>query len=127
MKTLRVILGIVLVASIFILSGCASTITARSGGENGIPYYLPKPYLLITKNLTSLTEKITEKKDDKGNTITIERTVEPVSTNNIQRDFYSFQVIYLPDLTQKHTLEILSRTGEVKTNITLITAGSLLV
>ncbi|MFN3740429.1 MAG: hypothetical protein ACK4TF_07135 [Thermodesulfovibrionales bacterium] len=120
MKTLRLVIGVVLVVGVFILSGCASTITARPGGETGIPYYLPKPYLLITKNLTPLTEKIIEKKDDKGNTIAIEHTVEPVSISNTKGDSYSFQVIYLPDLTQKYSLKILSRTGEVKTNITLI-------
>ncbi|MFN4196625.1 MAG: hypothetical protein ACK4FM_01275 [Caldimicrobium sp.] len=124
MKTLRAILGVALVVGIFILFGCASSITGRAGGEKGIAYYLPKPYLLITKNLNlpteKITEKITEKKEDKGNTTTIERTIESVSTNNTQGDTYSFQVIYLPDLTQKHFLEILPGTGEVKTNITLV-------
>ncbi len=121
MKILRFVFGVVLVVSVFVLSGCASTITAKPGGETGIPYYLPKPYLLITKNLIPLTEKVTEKKDDKGNTIAIERNVVPVSiNNNTQGDSYCSQVIYLPDLTQKYFLEILSRSGEVKTNITLI-------
>jgi len=102
------------------IAGCASTITARSGGETGIPYYLPKPYLLITKNLTPLVEKTIEKKDDKGNTTAIEHTVEPITTKIEKGDSYSFQVIYLPDLTQKHGLEIQSRTGTINTNITLV-------
>ena len=102
------------------IAGCASTITAISGGETGIPYYLPKPYLLITKNLTPLVEKTIEKKDEKGNTTAIEHTVEPVTTNIKEKDSYSFQIIYLPDLTQKYGLEIHSRTGTIKTNVTLI-------
>lgn len=117
MKKVYVLL---LIGLSLIFSGCASTITAKPGGKTGISYYLPKPYLLITKNLTPLTEKITEKKDEKGNTIAIERTVEPLNTIKDAGDSYSFQVIYLPDLTQKYGLEILSRTGEVKTNITLV-------
>lgn len=112
-------LFMLILISVFI-AGCASTITARSGGDTGIPYYLPKPYLLITKNLTPLVEKTTEKKDEKGNTTVIEHTVEPVTTNIKEKDSYSFQIIYLPDLTQKHGLEIQSRTGTIKTNITLV-------
>jgi hypothetical protein len=117
MKSMKFVF--IILISLFI-GGCASTITARPGGETGIPYYLPKPYLLITKNLTPLVEKTTEKKDDKGNTTAIERKGEPVTTNNEKGDFYSFQIIYLPDLTQKYGLEIQSRTGTIKTNVTLI-------
>jgi len=117
MKSMKFVM--IVLISLFI-GGCASTITARRGGENGIPYYLPKPYLLITKNLTPLVEKTTEKKDDKGNTTAIEHKVEPVTTNNEKGDSYSFQIIYLPDLTQKYGLEIQSRTGTIKTNVTLI-------
>ncbi|GEM_PF-3001339 len=105
--------------SVFILGGCASIITARSGGETGIPYYLPKPYILITKKLTPLLEKTTEKKDDKGYTIAIEDAVETI-TKKDEKDFYAFQIIYLPDLTQKYGLEIKSRTGEIKTNISFL-------
>jgi len=111
---------VMIVLILLFIGGCASTITARPGGETGIPYYLPKPYLLITKNLTPLVEKTTEKKDDKGNTTAIEHTVEPVTINIQEKDSYSFQVIYLPDLTQKYGLEIQSRTGTIKTNVTLI-------
>lgn len=111
---------LLLLGATLIFSGCASTITASSGGETGIPYYLPKPYLLITKNLTFLTEKITEKKNDKGNTEAIEHTVGPITTNNNKGDSYFFQVIYLPDLTQKYGLEIQSRTGIIKTKVTWI-------
>jgi len=104
--------------SIFI-AGCASTITARPGGETGIPFYPPKPYLLITKNLIPIVEKTMEKKDEKGNTI--EHTAEPLALNvDKEKDSYSFQIIYLPDLTQRYGLEIQSRTGTVKTNVTLV-------
>ena len=41
----------------FSLYGCASTITAKPGGSSGIPYYLPKPYLLIAKNLCLVQTK----------------------------------------------------------------------
>lgn len=123
MKTLRVICGVALVVGAFILSGCASTITAtpcKESGNDGLPYYLPKPYLLIMKNLTPLAEKITETKDGGGKTTAIEREVKPVSLNKTEGDSFSFQIIYLPDLNEKKCLKILSRTGEVKTNITLI-------
>lgn len=120
-KNIRFAMQVLMPISIFVfITGCASTITAKSGGETGIPYYLPKPYLLITKNLTPLVEKTTEKKDDKGNITAIEHSVEPVTTDTKVKDSYSFQIIYLPDLTQKYGLEIQSRTGTVKTNVTFI-------
>ncbi len=117
MKSMKFVM--IVLISLFI-GGCTSTITARPGGETGIPYYLPKPYLLITKNIAPLVEKTTEKKDDKGNSRGIVRKEEPVRINNEKGDYYFFQIVYLPDLTQKYGLEIQSRTGTIKTNVTLI-------
>ncbi len=100
----------------FSLYGCASTITAKPGGSSGIPYYLPKPYLLIARNLCLVQTKTTEIKEDNKTVI----TTEPVSSCNKENDSFSFQVIYLPDLTQKHSLKILSRTGTIDTSISFV-------
>lgn len=117
MKTIK-ILGALF--SVVMLFACASTITTKPGGEAGIPYYLPKPYLLLTKNISLVqTKTVTETvKEDKKETI--KTTVEPIMQADKGRDFFSFQVIYLPDLTQKYGMEILSRTGTIDTTVTLI-------
>lgn len=105
----------VLIASVF-LTGCVSTITAIPGGSSGIPYYLPRPYLLITKNICSIQTKTTVTKE-KNKTV---ETTEPVRLCDKDKGPLSFQIIYLPDLTQKHSLKMIPRTGRIDTKIRLI-------
>lgn len=109
---------IFLIAVVF-LAGCASTITGKPGDADGIAYYMPRPYFLITKNIDHAPSKIgkTEPKKNSEEKKVIKKT--SIQAENKKRDFYQFQVIYLPDLTQKRSLKIISRTGKIDTKITL--------
>lgn len=110
-------------AIILLISGCASITASR--GDEGIPYYLPKPYLLIAKNIalgqTKVTTEVNEVKEDKKITTITKTSTEPVFQKIQEKgDLLSFQIIYLPDLTEKHSLKIQSGTGTLDTNITLV-------
>lgn len=127
MKKIKVVLILI---SCLMLSGCASTITANkltSQNEettSGIPYYLPQPYLLMTKNL-ALMEQVVEtsetagdeegKKDRKRTSKT-----EIVAADKTEEDVYRFKILYLPDKSEKYGLKIKARTGTIKTNMTLV-------
>ena len=109
----------VLLLAAVLLAGCASTITGKPGHVDGVAYYLPRPYLLITKNLTSVPfeTSISAPKGAAKEQKTDKKTA--VRAENKAGDSYQFQVIYLPDLAQKRTLQIISRTGKIDTKITL--------
>ncbi len=88
--------------SIFLfITGCTSVVTTSQ--TEGIPYYLPKPYILITRNIPLIDIQ------------------EDSKVFNIKKnqDIISFKIIYLPDLKEKHRLFIKSGTGSIDTNITL--------
>ena len=111
----------IFLAGIVLLAGCASTITGKPGDADGIAYYLPKPYLLITKNMTTTSFKIevTESKEKRE----IKQT--PIMSEDKGGDSYQIQIIYLPDLSEKHSLKIVSRTGKIDTKLTLINGWQL--
>ncbi len=117
MKTTKILLVFPIM---LLLSGCASTITAKPGGDSGIPYYLPKPYLLITKNLCPIRTETTGRETGTGEDEKKIIKTKPVSSCDKGQDSFSFQVIYLPDLAQKHGLKIASRTGVINTTVTLV-------
>ncbi len=99
-------------------AGGASTITATKEGRvwsGGIPYYLPRPYLVVMKNIVpaapkTKTEKKTEKKGDKETTTTTE-TNEVVYPPIDPNDTYTAQIVYLPDLHERYKLNIVARSG----------------
>lgn len=114
------------------IAGCAPTIsvvplskTAMEESEkSGIPYYLPRPYLLITKNFngtkqTTTKTKEEKKKGDEISTTTIEATAAEPALKN-ESDSYSVQVIYLPDLKRRYGLNIDKGTGTFDSTITLV-------
>lgn len=115
----------IFLTGIVLLAGCASTITGKPGDADGIPYYLPKPYLLITKNMSIVPfeNKITESKEGSEEKREIKQTPRVVEGG--KENFCQFQIIYLPDLTEKHCLKILSRTGKIDTKLTLINGWQL--
>jgi len=117
--------GVVGLSVLLFLTACTSTVTAKRGGDEGIPYYLPKPYLLVAKNISLLQSKttttVTQVKEDKKETVTTVTTAEPVSPGVKEgADSLSFQIIYLPDLMQKHGVHIQTGTGTLETTITLV-------
>jgi len=115
-----------------LLTGCGSSITAISlkgekENKKAIPYYLPQPYLLITKDFshpgtkTTKTEKTesanTQAEQDSGtakNETII--TKEPVS---ITVNGFTYKIIYLPNLAEKYGLVYNTSSGESDLSFTL--------
>lgn len=78
----------------------------------GIPYYLPKPYLLITRNVIG------------DNIPSTQNTTGGYSTSNGSnslpaRDMISCRVIYLPDTSEKYGIQISDGIGTFESNITI--------
>jgi len=113
------------VFSALFLTGCGSSVSVKklSDKDTGIPYYLPKPYLLITSGLSAtvyqpkVTEKTTENKDGTRTITKIEEKVPVKSGANGAA--YSMEIIYLPDLRDKYGIEINPGFGKSETKVTL--------
>lgn len=118
------LLVLYLLSALF-LTGCGSSITVKKLGDKdtGIPYYLPKPYLLITRGLSAtvykpkITETETENRDG-TKTTTIVTEQAPV-TSNVDKVECSMQIVYLPDLRVKYGITINPGSGKSETKITL--------
>jgi len=129
-KTLIVLL---LISSV-LLTGCGSSITAISlkgekENKKAIPYYLPQPYLLITKDFSHLGTKTTKnektasantqkpaEKDSGTAKNETSTTDEPVS---ITVNGFTYKIIYLPNLAEKYGLIYNSGSGESDLSFTL--------
>ncbi|MGA1980743.1 MAG: hypothetical protein ABSG99_09335 [Sedimentisphaerales bacterium] len=113
------------VMSALFLTGCGSSVEVKKLGEKdkGIPYYLPKPYLLITSGIstTEYQEKVTETKTEKpdGTKINEKVTDRTPITPPISKDGYSVRIVYLPDLRTKYGITINPGSGTSDTKITL--------
>jgi len=122
MKKCIVVLGLIVC---LMLSGCSSTVTAvklTEDGEKGIPYYLPKPYLMITRNLGSIkpvTTKTVEEKIDGAKKTTKTETKTEYKRVAGDGDNVFFQIIYLPDLAEKYGIRMKSGSGTLETDISL--------
>lgn len=128
---------------ILFLCGCATTpysiplshkAKAQSPGK-GIPYYLPHPYLVVTKNLVFVA---TEKTESTANQAAGKTTAENANKNPDKndsslksgnsakndaasnKDTYAMQVIYLPDADQKYALYYNRGTGTCDSIVTLV-------
>lgn len=120
----KTLIALLLISSV-LLTGCGSSITAISleNGENkkAIPYYLPQPYLLITKDCSHLgtktirTEKPAEKPSGTAKKET-STTTEPVS---ITVNEFTYKIIYLPNLAEKYGLVYNSGSGKSDLSFTL--------
>lgn len=101
---------------ILFLYGCATTpysvpLSQKAKVESpgrGIPYYLPHPYLVVTKNLTCATA------EKSGSAVTVKNDTA------LNKDNYAMQVIYLPDPDQKYALYFDKGTGSYDSTITLV-------
>ncbi len=127
----KTLIALLLISSV-LLTGCGSSITAISlkgekENKKAIPYYLPQPYLLITKDFshpgtkTTKTEKTesanTQAEQDSGtakNETII--TKEPVS---ITVNGFTYKIIYLPNLAEKYGLVYNTSSGESDLSFTL--------
>ena len=107
------------------LTSCGSSVEVKKLGDKdmGIPYYLPRPYLLITSGISTteyqdkVTETTTEKPD--GTKINAKVTEQVPITADINKDSYSVKIIYLPDLRTKYGITIKPGGGTSDTKITL--------
>lgn len=123
-KITKLLLALCIVSTLF-LTSCGSSIAVKKLGDNdtGIPYYLPKPYLLITSGFSAtgykpmVTETETKKPDG---TKTSKKVTEQVPmTSDINKDGYSVKIVYLPDLRAKYGITIKPGNGTSDTKITL--------
>ncbi len=119
------ILPIMCVISALFLTGCGASVTVKklNDKDKGIPYYLPKPYLLITRGFsaTEYKEKVTETKTEKPDGTMATQTVKeqvPVTTKYGQAA-YTMKIIYLPDLRDKYGITINPGIGKSETKLTL--------
>lgn len=128
----KTLIALLLISSV-LLTGCGSSITAISleDGENkkAIPYYLPQPYLLITKDYSHLatktinTEKTTtgDAQEQAGEVSKTQKkemstTAEPVS---ITVNGFTYKIIYLPNLAEKYGLVYNTGSGVSDLSFTL--------
>ncbi len=114
------------IGAMILLSGCAPTVKVVSLSKNArdempwykgsIPYYLPKPYLLIAKNFAGTKITKTKEKETKQDAVTEKETTTTEPSGGVT---YSYNIIYLPDLNQKYGLKFTRGTGSFNTKITI--------
>ena len=85
----------------------------RSDDQEAMPYYLPKPYLLVTKNfnVVQTTKKTTTTTRPDGTRIeVVEEETHGPSADAKQlaagKTVYAYQIVYLPDQCNQYGLEI---------------------
>jgi len=115
-------------AMTILLAGCATTITSfplskvarKEYSREGIPYYLPRPYLLITKNfvVNDAGKKPESPQPDLKSNV-------PVPTPSTNGDVFAWQIIFLPDPDQKYAVRFHCGTGSQTTNFDLINGWQL--
>jgi hypothetical protein len=98
----------------------------RSERQEGMPYYLPRPYLLVTKNfnLVETTTKTTRTTKPDGTQIeVVEEAVASPDEGRRQtaagKTVYAYQVIYLPDQCQLYGLRVARGIGTLDSRIEL--------
>jgi len=115
------ILPVMYVITALFLTGCGASVTVKklNDKDKGIPYYLPKPYLLITRGFSEskVTETKTENPDGTMTTQTVKEQA-PATTKSGQTA-YSMKIIYLPDLRNTYGITINPGIGKSETKITL--------
>ncbi len=129
----KTLIALLLISSV-LLTGCSSSITAislkdKNENKKAIPYYLPQPYLLITKDYSHLgtetikTEKITsentQKPAEKPSGTATEETTTTAKPVSITVNGFTYKVIYLPNLAEKYGLIYNSGSGESDLSFTL--------
>ena len=129
----KTLIALLLISSV-LLTGCSSSITAislkdKNENKKAIPYYLPQPYLLITKDYSHLATKTT--KTEKATLENTQKpaekpsgtakketstTAEPVS---ITVNGFTYKIIYLPNLAEKYGLVYNTGSGVSDLSFTL--------
>ena len=120
-------------AATVVITGCATTLTSvplsktacKDAGKDCIPYYLPRPYLLLTKNFavggsvkkteTSKQTELAKTTENSSETVTASVTVPATNA-----DVIAWQIVYLPDLDQKYGLRFKRGWGKYETKVSLV-------
>jgi hypothetical protein len=96
----------------------------RSDDQEAIPYYLPRPYLLVTKNFNVIqtTKKTTTTtKPDGTKTEVVEETTQAPDAGPKQqaggKTVYAYQIVYLPDQCNQFGLRIARGIGTLDSKI----------
>lgn len=103
-----------------LLGGCASSIDViplsegakKVSTEKAIPYYLPMPCVLVTKNMSIVDNKQASESSRNA----------PASGNVTvpdDKDHFDFKIIYLPDLDKQYGIKIAKTLGTIKDTIKL--------
>jgi hypothetical protein len=121
----KTLIALLLISSV-LLTDCSSSITAislkdKNENKKAIPYYLPQPYLLITKDCSHLgakttkTEKTTSENTQKPAEKPSETAKKETSTTSepvsITVNGFTYKIIYLPNLAEKYGLIYNSSSG----------------
>jgi len=98
----------------------------RSDDQEAMPYYLPKPYLLVTKNfnVVETTKKTTTTTRPDGTKIeVVEEETHGPSTDSkklaLGKTVYAYQIVYLPDQCNQYGLTISRGIGTLDGRIEL--------
>ena len=98
----------------------------QSDDQEAMPYYLPRPYLLVTKNFNVIetTRKTTTTTRPDGTQIEV--VEEETSTPNADarraasgKTVYAYQIVYLPDQCNQYGLKVSRGIGTLDSKITL--------
>ena len=99
----------------------------RSERQEGMPYYLPRPYLLVTKNfnLVETTRKTTTTTKPDGTKVEVveEAVHDPGADGKRQAGpegtVYAYQIVYLPDQCSLYGLRVARGIGTLDSRIEL--------
>ena len=105
MQSGRSVLAVVALACSACLGPKLEAHKIRSDGQEGMPYYLPKPYLLVSKNFHPIQ---IDRKGDHGQ-----------QARRRQRPGYAYEIVYLPDRCNQYGLKVSRGIGTLETRIEL--------
>jgi hypothetical protein len=100
----------------------------QDADEDAIPYYLPKPYLIVTMNVNTTGDKKTketsktnedEKTVEKTTETMTEKVTEASETVTVASPQYAYQIVYLPDLRYKYGLRFSRGSGTYEASFKL--------
>jgi hypothetical protein len=125
--------GLARIVALTLALGCSACLgpklvgsKIRSDDQEAMPYYLPRPYLLVTKNfnVTLTTKKTTTTTKPDGTQIeVVEEDVRGPSAETQKTDsgktVYAYQIVYLPDQCNQYGLKISRGIGTLDTKIKL--------
>lgn len=118
--------------ALLLLGGCASSIDViplsdgakKISTEKAIPYYLPMPCVLVTKNMSIVDNK--QASESSGNAPAsggAANSGKGLRSGDVtvpdDKDHYDFKIIYLPDLDKQYGIKITKTLGTIKDTIKL--------